>query len=239
MVAPALRKASMDTRFPTNLPNAPIDMRPVDLHYDDYAGNPTHRFFQMWQEIDCDAKKSSRQNPSGCQNDLFPWVEVNVGPGWNGSPKPDSFNDQTTHEGATAMQFLNVAKGDLPLLRAARPAVHSPSDNFHQAIQGRHGREPHHARLWQPDLLRRPRWQAGDPARRTDRKSQSGRRHQQLVLAGRHYGSTTTGGGGSYVSCADETQPGVKAIKTYLRSLPYKPFRDGDCGANEYYLVNN
>jgi phospholipase C len=53
------------------------------------------------------------------------------------------------------------------------------------------------------------------------------------------YGNATTGGGGSYVNCADETQPGVKPIKTYLRSLPYKPFKDGDCAANSYYLVNN
>jgi phospholipase C len=53
------------------------------------------------------------------------------------------------------------------------------------------------------------------------------------------YGKKVAGAGGSYVSCADESQPGVKPIRTYLRALPYKAFRDGDCAPNEYYLVNN
>jgi len=41
------------------------------------------------------------------------------------------------------------------------------------------------------------------------------------------------------VNCADDSQPGVKPLKTYLRALPYKAFRDGDCAPNAYYLVNN
>ena len=45
--------------------------------------------------------------------------------------------------------------------------------------------------------------------------------------------------GGNYVKCADTTQPGVAAIMSYLNSLPYAPFRSGNCAANTYYLVNN
>ena len=44
---------------------------------------------------------------------------------------------------------------------------------------------------------------------------------------------------GSYVACADASQPGVKAIRDYLASLPYKTFNDGNCAPGSYYLVNN
>jgi phospholipase C len=46
-------------------------------------------------------------------------------------------------------------------------------------------------------------------------------------------------GGGSYVNCADDTQPGVAQVKGYLRSLPYRSFRGTDCRPGAYYLVNN
>jgi phospholipase C len=45
--------------------------------------------------------------------------------------------------------------------------------------------------------------------------------------------------GGSYVNCADPNQLGVRAIRTYLGSLPYRSFRDGNCADGHYYLVNN
>ena len=74
------------------------------LNYDDYAESPVHRFYQMWQQLDCTAK-------AGCQNDLFPWVEATVGAGGNGKPPPAGF---TYQEGATAMGFYNVQQGDVP-----------------------------------------------------------------------------------------------------------------------------
>jgi hypothetical protein len=45
--------------------------------------------------------------------------------------------------------------------------------------------------------------------------------------------------GGSYVACADPAQPGVKAIRDYLATLPYKTFNDGNCAPGTFYLVNN
>jgi len=45
--------------------------------------------------------------------------------------------------------------------------------------------------------------------------------------------------GGSYVNCADSTQPGVQPVMAYLSSLSYLPFLGGDCAQNAYYLVNN
>lgn len=46
-------------------------------------------------------------------------------------------------------------------------------------------------------------------------------------------------GGGSYVECADASQPGVAAIRDYLAKLPYPAFRKGDCAPGAYCLVNN
>jgi phospholipase C len=33
------------------------------LSYDDYSASPVHRFYQMWQQLDCDATKATRKNP--------------------------------------------------------------------------------------------------------------------------------------------------------------------------------
>jgi phospholipase C len=44
-------------------------------------------------------------------------------------------------------------------------------------------------------------------------------------------------GGGSYVNCADATQPGVKEVDSYLAHL--SPSIKPNCEAGHYYLVNN
>ena len=54
--------------------------------YQTYGGSPVHRFYQMWQQLDCDASKITPRNASGCQADLFPFVEITVSSGSNGKP---------------------------------------------------------------------------------------------------------------------------------------------------------
>ena len=61
--------------------------------YDAYANSPVHRFYQMWQQLDCNVNYCYAWNPSGCQADLFPWVEVTVGAGTNGQSAPSPFTD--------------------------------------------------------------------------------------------------------------------------------------------------
>ena len=232
-----LPKETVDTRFPSNLPNAPVDLHRF-ISYDDYSSNPVHRFFQMWQQLDCDVKHSTRQNPSGCQNDLFPWVETTVGGGSNGAPQPANFTDQTTHEGSTAMQFFNVAKGDMPYFtRLAQQ--YTLSDNFHQSVQG--GTGANHIMLGYGTLI-----YYADPATGKPAVPPAGQMENPNPAPGTNnwytqdgYGSSVSGGGGSYVNCFDEAQPGVKPIRAYLRALPYHALKDGDCLPNAYYLVNN
>jgi phospholipase C len=232
-----LVQRSVDTRFPSNLPNAPVDMS-RSITYNDYASSPVHRFFQMWQQLDCSAKMSTRANPSGCQNDLFPWVETTVGAGANGAAQPAGFTDQTTGEGSTAMQFLNVAKGDAPYFTQLAQQ-YALSDNFHQSIQG--GTGANHIMLGFGSLI-----YYADPTTGKPKTPPAGQIENPNPVAGTNnwytqdgYGDLKLAAGGSYVNCADDSQPGVKPIKTYLRALPYKVFRDGDCAPSSYYLVNN
>jgi phospholipase C len=63
-----------------NLPPGPyqltntVDPTGPTMSSDDYVESPAHRFYQMWQELNCTAAM-------GCQNTLFPWVEATVGAG--------------------------------------------------------------------------------------------------------------------------------------------------------------
>ncbi|MBV9573357.1 MAG: phosphoesterase, partial [Acidobacteriales bacterium] len=76
----------VDSRIPNvnNLPDGVFQLTP-GVKYDDYANSPVHRFYQMWQQEDCSAAYSTEDNPSGCLADLFPWVEVTIGAGSDGS----------------------------------------------------------------------------------------------------------------------------------------------------------
>jgi phospholipase C len=98
-----LTAGTPDTRIfnYNNLRPGPFQITP-HLFYDWYAASPVHRFYQMWQQLDCNVGFASEWNPSGCRADLFPWVETSVGAGTNGKPQPKPFTEETTREGGTA-----------------------------------------------------------------------------------------------------------------------------------------
>jgi phospholipase C len=54
------------------------------LSYTDYSASPVHRFYQMWQQLNCSLEHASFANPSGCDGKLFSWVEATIGAGDNG-----------------------------------------------------------------------------------------------------------------------------------------------------------
>ena len=112
------------------------------LPYDLYAASPVHRLFQMWQDLDCSAKRATPANPSGCLNDFFAWVENTVGAGSNGAAPPSG---GYTGEGSTSPQFFNVQAGDAPYLKMLAD-TYTMSDNYHQGVHRRHRRQPRHAR---------------------------------------------------------------------------------------------
>ena len=220
----------IDPRFPAGLANGPYDITNY-LSYDDYTASPVHRFFQMWQQTDCDISHATVRNPSGCQNDLFPWVEATVGAGSNGRPQPAGYGEDGHHEGAIAMGFYNMQAGDV---RYFDKLAHeyALSDNYHQAVMG--GTGANHIAIGYGTAM----YYAGTngqpavpPANQIENPAAQPGTNNFYAQDGY--------GGGSYVDCSDDTQPGVHSINGYLHTLPYPVFRNGDCKRGAYYLVNN
>ena len=58
--ATGLTSGALDTRLAnvSNLPNIPYFLTP-SISYDAYAASPVHRFYQMWQQVDCDLSHAS------------------------------------------------------------------------------------------------------------------------------------------------------------------------------------
>src|SRR6202041_3140012 len=46
--------------------------------------SPVHRFYEMWQQLDCSLEHATFDNPYGCDGKLFAWVENTMGAGNNG-----------------------------------------------------------------------------------------------------------------------------------------------------------
>ena len=219
-----------DARFPKTLPDGPYDISKY-AGYDSYTSSPVHRFYQMWQQTDCDAGKATEQNPSGCQSDLFPWVEVQIGAGSNGNKPPAGFDNQSTGEGSTSMGFYNVQAGDAPYFTSLA-MEYALGDNFHQSIEG--GTGANHIALGFGTAIYYAD-STGAPA-----TPPSNQIENPAPLAGTNDWYTQDGySGGSYVGCSDTTANGVREIRQYLNSLPYKVFKNGDCKKGAYYLVNN
>jgi phospholipase C len=144
-----------------NLPAGPFQLtNGTTFKYDDYAASPVHRFYQMWQQLDCSVEHITFENLSGCDSRLFPWVEVATGAGsgtqLNGLPQPSNFSteystsDVTTGEGSTAMGFYNVQKGDAPYFKTLAD-TYAMSDNFHQSVDG--GTGANHIMLGHGDMI--------------------------------------------------------------------------------------
>lgn len=201
-----------DTRIPNadTLPNQPFELTGL---YDAYMNSPVHRFFQSWQQADCSVAYATAHNPAGCRNDLFPWVEITAG-----------FN-----EGSTAQGFYNVQKGDVPYLTWLADTF-SMADNYHQPVRG--GTGANSIMLGFGDLLYYSDAQGNPttpPAKQIENPDPQPGTNNKYIDDG--YSA------GSYVNCADDSQPGVQSIKSYLAALPWHPA--ANCERDAYYLVNN
>jgi phospholipase C len=165
-----LTSKTPDTRI-TNvhaLPAGPFQLTNDNLFtYNSYAASPVHRFYQMWQQLNCSAETASTANPSGCNEKLFSWVEVTEGAGANGVAQPPicvpgkvtgtCFTTEylpspavSTGEGSTALGFYNVQKGDAPYFKSLAD-TYAMSDNFHQSVNG--GTGANHIMLGHGDAI--------------------------------------------------------------------------------------
>jgi phospholipase C len=223
--ATGLPTGSPDSRIVgyDNLPNGPyplVTKQGASL-YDTYGGSPVHRFYQMQQQLDCDLSTATKWNPSGCQADLFAWVEQTVSSGSNGAPP------KALHEGDIAMGFYNVAMGDAPYLtELARK--YTLNDNYHQPVLG--GTFANQMVFGYAGAL----YYAGDNGEPA--VPPSNQIENPNPQPGTNNWYTQDGySGGSYTNCSDSSQPGVAPKLSYLAALQVPP----QCQPGAYYLLNN
>jgi len=226
--ATGLPQGVPDTRIPhvETLGSGAFQLTSKTLPYDAYAASPVHRFYQMWQQTDCSVDNAIAENPSGCLNDLFPWVEVTIGAGSNGAKPPATLN---TGEGSTAMEFFNVAKGDASYFEELAEN-YTISDNFHQSVMG--GTGANHIMFGYADALA---YSDGKGHLATPPANQIENPNPQTGT--NNYYDQDGYSGGSYSNCSDIGQPGVPAVVNYLQSL--NPPIEPRCTTNAYYLLNN
>src|SRR5262249_20163663 len=157
-------------------------------------GDMVHRLFHMWQQSDCNVNNATPANPSGCLNDLYPYVGI----------------QRDDHSGANSMGFLNVQQGDAPVLKRLADQ-YAASDNFHHSIMG--GTAANHMALGTGDAIFWTTFNgmtappAGvvanpDPQSATSDKYKADKQ---------------------WTNCSDTSQPGILPIVNYLSTLPYKP----------------
>jgi phospholipase C len=250
-----------DTRI-TNvnaLPAGPFQLtNGNEFTYNSYAASPVHRFYQMWQQLDCSRWHATPENPSGCNGKLFSWVEVTVGAGTNGEKQAANFDTDylpgatTTGEGSTALGFYNVQQGDAPYFKSLAD-TYSMSDNFHQSVDGGTGANHimlgHGDAIWFSDgaghaAVPPHKMEVGvapnagvvDEIENPNPQAGTNNWYSEDGYGAGSFGSPSSGGG-SYSECSDPTQPGVSAIVQYLQSLPHPV--DPHCEVGHYYLLNN
>jgi phospholipase C len=220
----------VDTRLQGvyDLGPGPFEITP-SIAYDSYTGSPVHRFYQMWQQTDCSIATQTSSNPSGCLNNLFPWVEVSVGTGSNGAPQPSPWTPISTGEGSDSMGFYNVQKGDAPYLKYLAD-TYTLSDNMHQSVMG--GTGANHIMFGYADAI----WYSDGNGNREVPPTDEIENPNPQPGTNDYYDQDGYSGG-SYSNCSDMSQPGVSAVVNYLESLP-KPIA-ARCSKDAYYLLNN
>jgi phospholipase C len=238
-----------------DLLSGPFQLTSKTFPYDSYAASPVHRFYEAWQQADCNILYATERNPSGCAADLFPWVETTVGAGTNGLAQPAGFNNFSTGEGSTAMGFYNMLQGDAAYTKFLADN-YTVADNYHQPVMGGTGANsimlgfgdalffsdsdgnaatpPHNEPA--ATFVGTPNAGTVDEIENPDPQAGTNNWYTEDGYGGGAFGAASFGGG-SYSNCSDSDQPGVSAILTYLSSLPYEV--DPKCAPGHYYLLNN
>jgi phospholipase C len=184
------------------------------MPYDAYTEDTIHRFYQMWQQTDCsiDHEHATRQNPTGCLNDLWPYVTTTFG--------------GTAENGmGSAMAFFNVQRGDAPIMKRLADQ-YTLSDNFHQAAMG--GTGLGHIYLGFADNLFFSDGHGNPtppiPPLVANPNPVPGSNNQYI-------------NDGFYTDCSNPAAPGAGPILSYLAALPYET--SANCAAGHFYLLNN
>ncbi|MFZ6725098.1 alkaline phosphatase family protein [Undibacterium sp. MH2W] len=208
-----------DPRFPANLKNGPFQI----TSYVPYGvtasnpigtttGDPVHRFFQMWQQT----------GGTNAKLDMFTWVAVNTGQGGDTT----GVTVANPSQGGELMGFFNMSTGDAPFFKSLAQN-YALSDNYHQSILGGTGANFFAMATADVPYFNTNGTVAVPPANQIENPTPQ---------AGTANFYTKDGySGGSYVNCADSTQPGVASILSVLAVNGVT----SNCESGKYYLVNN
>jgi phospholipase C len=220
--ATGLAANSLDTRVPGagTLPNGPFVLQGPSLSDDDYTGDQTHRFYQAWQQSDCSVFNITFRNPSGCLNDLYPFVMATYALDDSKSPAV-----QGDFSEGDEMGFYNTETGQAAILTRLADRF-TLSDNFHQSFMG--GTGANHFMLG-----------TGDAAFWSDANGNAIVPPASVVANPNPAPGTTNKyiADRNFTDCSDLAQPGVAPIVKYLRSLPYRALPG--CEQGHYYMLDN
>ena len=190
-----------DTRITNvnDLPPGPFQMTGPTMPYDAFTGDTIHQLFQMYQQVDCDGNRATRQNPTGCLHDLQSFTTTTY------STKPGG----VPHDTGQTMAFFNVQQGDAPFLKQMADEF-SMSDNYHQPVMGGTGPDSFMIGFGQYPFFTDANGNAATPPASDiyNPDPQSGTLNLYTKRA-------------TYFNCSDPAAPGSQAILSYLNSLPY------------------
>src|SRR5580700_2260985 len=218
----ALPADTLDTRIPNAgvLPNGPFALQGSNISDDDYTGDMTHRFYQAWQQSDCSVANATKANPTGCLNDLFPFVMSTYD--LNDSTSPAV---QGNFSEGNEMGFYDAEQEEASTLKTLADRF-SLSDNFHQSFQG--GTGANHFMLGTGDA---GFWSDGNGNPITPPASEIANPNPVAGTTNKYTADN------NFSDCSDFTQPGVAPIVRYLEALPYHP--EPNCATAHYYMVDN
>ncbi len=210
--ATGLPNGVLDTRIPgAGTLNGPYVLLGTNISDDDYTGDTKHEFFPNRQQQDCKLSSVTKDNTSGCLNDLFPFVMA-------------TFSATDKSEG-NSMGFLDAEEEQASLLKALADRF-TLLDNMHQSMPG--GTAINHEMLG-----------TGDDVFWTDGKGNPTTPPASLIANPNPVRGTVNQyiSDQRFANCSDVTQPGIKPIIDYLNVLPYDA--EPNCQENHYYMVNN
>ncbi len=204
-----------DTRYSNYaaLPNTVFPIKGKNLPYDSFTGDQVHRFYHMWEQSDCNVQNATKQNPSGCLNDLYPYVGV-------------ARNDGST---SNAMGFYNVQQGDAPILKKLADQ-YTISDNYHQPVMG--GTFVQHQMIGTGDGM--PWTPYTNQSNVTLSAPPINKQVDPTPSSSTSIGFTADK---AWTSCDTSW---AKAVLDYEATLPWQPNNSPTtCTPGQYYLINN
>jgi phospholipase C len=218
----SLAADSVDSRIPNAgvLPNGPYVLQGPNISDDDYTGDTTHRFYQAWQQSDCSLANATKANPTGCLNDLFPFVMATYD--LNDAKTPAV---QGNFSEGNSMGFYDAEQEEASLLKTLADRF-SLSDNFHQSFQG--GTGANHFMLGTGDA---GFWSDGNGNAITPPASGIANPNPVTGTTNKYTADN------NFSNCSDFTQPGVAPIVSYLEALSYRP--EPNCAEAHYYMLDN